>query len=127
MSTGFDEEFIPPFPWCVVILTNPFRTKITTTKGYIDTGSDGSIIPAEIGRKLNLFKYPLMRVETRGIGGNSEDRILYAVYVKIGGVEVAIAADVRDDVDIVLLGRDVLQYVKIMLDWKGRSVEVVDP
>jgi len=47
--------------------------------------------------------------------------------VKIGGVEVAIAADVRDDVDIVLLGRDVLQYVKIMLDWKGRSVEVVDP
>ncbi|MEM2313086.1 MAG: hypothetical protein QXK12_07700 [Candidatus Nezhaarchaeales archaeon] len=126
-STGLDEEYTPPFPWCAVILTDPFKRKIISAKGYIDTGSDGSIVPAKTGRELNLLRYPLMRVEVCGIGGKQEDRILYAAYMKINDVEVATAVDVREDVDIVLLGRDVLQHVKITLDWKRKKVEVADP
>lgn len=127
VSTGLDEEYTPPFPWCAVTLADPFKTKTTSTKGYIDTGSDGSIVPAEIGKELNLLRYPLMRVEARGIGGKPEDRILYATYVKVNGIEVATVVDVRDDVNIVLLGRDVLQYMKVTLDWKRKNIEIADP
>ena len=126
-STGFDEEYTPPFPWCAVTLTDPLRMRAISTKGYIDTGSDGSIVPAEVGKGLNLLRYPLMRVETRGIGGKPEDRILYATYVKVNDIEVAAVVDVRDDVDVVLLGRDVLQYMKITIDWKRKKVEAADP
>lgn len=63
-STGLDEKYVPPFPWCNVTLTPPFKTKIVSGKRYIVTGSDESIVPAKIGEQLNLIGFPVMRMET---------------------------------------------------------------
>jgi len=126
-STGLDEEYVPPFPWCTVTVTDPFKTNTVSGKGYIDTGSDGSIVPAKIGEELNLGRFPVMRIEAWGIGGKPEDRILYAAYVEINGIEVATAVDIRDDVDIILLGRDLLRYMKVTIDWKRKNIEIADP
>jgi len=35
--------------------------------------------------------------------------------------------DVRDDVEIVLLGRDILQHMTLSLGWKKQNVTVKDP
>lgn len=126
-STGLDEGYTPPFPWCAVTLTDPLKTKAASGKGYIDTGSDGSIVPAKISEELNLIRFPVMRIEACGIGGKPEDRILYAAYVEINGIEVATAVDIRDDVDIILLGRDLLRYMKVTIDWKRKNIEIADP
>jgi hypothetical protein len=64
---------MPPFPWCTVTVTDPFKTKTISGKGYIDTGSDGSIVPTKIGEELNLIRFPVMRIEACGIGGKPED------------------------------------------------------
>jgi len=126
-STGLDEGYVPPFPWCTVAVMDLPKTKTVSAKGYIDTGSDGSIVPAKVGDKLNLNRFPVMRIEAWGIGGKPEDRILYAAYVEINGIEVATAVDIRDDVDIILLGRDLLQHTKVTIDWKQKNIEIADP
>jgi len=126
-STGLDENYVPPFPWCTVTVADPFKTKSVSRKGYIDTGSDGSIVPTKIGKELHLTQFPVMRIEAYSIGGKPEDRILYAAYVEINGAEVATAVDIRDDVNIILLGRDLLQYIKVTIDWKRKDIKILDP
>jgi len=125
--TGLDEGYVPPFPWCTVTVADPFKTKTVTGKGHVDTGSDGSILPANIGEELNLIRFPVMHIEAWGIGGKPEERILYATYFEVNGIEVATGVDIRKDVDIILLGRDLLQYIKVTIDWKRKKIEIADP
>lgn len=124
MFSGFDNSVAPPFPWLMTTLTNPSKTSEQKVKGYIDTGSDGSAIPIKLGQDLGLFKYPIARAEISGLGGKLEQRILYGLVIEIAGQDVAIAVDIRDDLDFVLLGRDILQYFSLMIDWRQRIVRI---
>jgi predicted aspartyl protease len=93
----------------------------------LDTGSDGTILPAETGRALNLDAFPSSRATVLGIGGKPEQRVLYGVVVKINGFEVRSVVDVRDDVEIVLVGRDILQHTTVTINWKEKTLTVKDP
>jgi len=97
-STGIDETYYPPFPWCLVNIYNLPKTKNMIVKGYIDTGSDGTIITRDIDGKLELHRQPIILAETMGIGGKPEVRVLYAAVFVIDGIEVVTAVDIRDDV-----------------------------
>jgi len=104
-STGINETYYPPFPWCSVDIYNLPKTKNVTVKGYIDTGSDGTIVPIDIDERLELRSQPITLAETMGIGGKPELRALYAAIFTVKGIEIVTAVDIRDDVEEVLIGR----------------------
>jgi predicted aspartyl protease len=93
----------------------------------LDTGSDGTIVPAETGKALNLESFPSSRATVLGIGGKPEQRILFGAVFNISGFEVRSVVDIRDDVDIVLLGRDILQHTTLSISWKEKNLTVKDP
>lgn len=45
----------------------------------------------------------------------------------MGGIEIVTAVDIRNDVEEILLGRDVLQHLNIDIDWKKGNVSLRDP
>lgn len=126
-STGIDETYYPPFPWCSVNIYNLPKTKNVIVKGYIDTGSDGTIVTTDIDRKLELRRQPIILAETMGIGGKPEVRVLYAAVFVIKGIEVVTAVDIRDDIEEVLLGRDILHHLSLNIDWKKGTIDLRDP
>lgn len=125
--TGIDEAYYPPFPWCLANIHNLPKTKNVTVKSYIDTGSDGTIVTTEIGKKLGLQRHPVTLAETTAIGGKPEVRMLYAAIFIIKRMEIVTAVDIRDDVEEVLLGRDILHYLRLTIDWKKRTIDLKDP
>jgi len=125
--TGIDETYYPPFPWCLVNVYNLPKTKSVIVKGYIDTGSDGTIVTTDIDKRLELRRQPLTLAETMGIGGKPEVRALYAAVFIIKGIEVVTAVDIRDDVEEVLIGRDVLHHLSLSIDWKKGTIHLKDP
>ncbi len=126
-STGFDSAFEPPFPWCLSEISDPRKLRSLTRRAYLDTGSDGTIVPEEIGEALKLEAFPSSRATVLGIGGKPEQRILFAAVFNVGGLDVRSVIDIRDDVEIVLLGRDILQHTTLSLSWKESDVTVKDP
>ncbi len=56
-STGIDETYYPPFPWCTVNIYDLSRTKKVIVRGYIDTGSDGTIVTIDVSKKLGRHKW----------------------------------------------------------------------
>lgn len=125
--TGIDETYYPPFPWCLVNVYNLPRTRNVIVKSYIDTGSDGTIVTTDVGKKLELRKFSVTLAETIGIGGKPEVRILYAAVFTIKGMEAVTAVDIRDDVKEVLLGRDILHHLRLTIDWKKKIIDLRDP
>ena len=111
----------------MVTVRNLSDTGKVSVRGYIDTGSDGTIVTDEVGKRLKLYEHPVTVAETMSIGGKPEERILYAAVFILRGVEIVTAVDIREDVKEVLLGRDVLQHLILSLDWKKETVEVKDP
>lgn len=126
-STGIDETYYPPFPWCLVKVYNLPKTKSVIIKGYLDTGSDGTIVTSNIDKKLGLQRYPVTLAETTGIGAKPEVRVLYAAIFTIKRMEIVTAVDIRDDVEEVLLGRDILHHLRLSIDWKKRIIDLRDP
>ncbi len=126
-STGIDENYYPPFPWCLVDVYNLPKTKKVTIKGYIDTGSDGTIITTAIDKELQLHRHPIAIAETVSIGGKPEVRPLYATIFVVTRVEVVTAVDIRDDVEEVLLGRDILRHLSLNVNWKEGTIDLSDP
>jgi hypothetical protein len=84
-------------------------------------------VPHDTGEALNLAAFPASRATVLGIGGRPEQRILFGAVFEINHFEIRSLVDIRDDVDIVLLGRDVLQRTALRLSWKEKSVAVNDP
>lgn len=76
-STGMDETYYPPFPWCLVNVYNLPKTRSVTIRAYIDTGSDGTVVTTTVDKKLELHRHPIVLAETMGIGGKPEVRALY--------------------------------------------------
>ena len=126
-STGIDETYYPPFPWCSVRISNLSKKRTVTVKCYIDTGSDGTIVTEDIDKKLELHKQPVTMAETASIGGKPEERMLYAAIFTIKRVEVVTAVDVRNDIEETLLGRDVLRNLSLSINWKKGTINLRDP
>ena len=126
-STGIDETYDPPFPWCLVRIYNLPKTRNTAVRGYIDTGSDGTVVTTDIDTKLGLHNHPITVAEIKSIGGKPEERVLYAAIFIIKGVETVAAVDIRDYVEEILLGRDILRHLSLSIDWKRRTINLRDP
>jgi predicted aspartyl protease len=120
----YDESYVPPAPALDIVLAAPGEPFLVgPIPGLIDTGADTSIVPS---RFLDLLPVQIDSQRLlRGYGGIRRSVDVYIVDVGIGtqrfpGVEI-VADDIESDV---IIGRNVLNRLRITLDGPGRGTDV---
>jgi predicted aspartyl protease len=97
--------------------------EVAAVPALIDTGADCTVLPARLVGELSLV--PMGRLLIEGLGGRVSEMPTYAVEVAIRNLrQVIVKVLAADGEPVVLLGRDVLNHFRILLDGPGLAVEV---
>lgn len=120
-------ENLPPAPMLLVKVSNPIvPNKSTERKALIDSGASRTAIPDELIEELEL-----VQVREIPVGGYKEEgeqkHNTFFVDVEFDGYSFPFVEAVGVKRSNVLLGRDVLNQIKLVLDGKNLSFEFSDP
>lgn len=122
----YDSGYDPPAPILDVTCSNPFDSTVTSIDGkaLIDSGAFKTVIPEDWVARLGLT--PVRELETRGYKDEAQKHLAY--FVKIAFKEhhfnIEVLAVKRENI---LLGRDILNKLRLLLDGKSLNFEVTDP
>jgi predicted aspartyl protease len=123
----YEKSEQPPAPYVEVQVTNPQTGDSIKERGKIDTGAFRTAIPESWIDKLHLI--PAGEEETRGYKEEIKKQKHYTYFVNISIknkiFEYAKVLAVKRNSP--LIGRDILNQVKLILDGKNLSFEVLDP
>lgn len=122
---NYSSEYSPPAPSLKVKLTKPFSGRSLELQAKLDTGADITVLPQHTISELRLI--PASRVSVSSFDGQEARRYTYFVNLSFNGFEYkmveVIGAQRRD----ALLGRDILNRLKTILDGKTLSFSLLDP
>ncbi len=91
----------------------------------VDTGADRTVIPLKYLEKLSLL--PIETLAFEGAHGNRFRLPIYNIYVTIEGHEPLPAeAAASENEDLILLGRDILNSYRLVLDGPNLRLAVSD-
>jgi hypothetical protein len=114
----------PPAPFVNVTLRRvDGRGQLDQQPAQLDTGSDRTIIPPVVVETLSLV--PLDRIQVAGFGGVVHEVTSYLLELGIHALpprRVEVLAHNREP--WVILGRDVLNQFRIVLDGPGLALEI---
>jgi predicted aspartyl protease len=114
----------PPAPFVLVILARPDGAARTADlPARLDTGADRTVVPARLASDLGLDESE--RLTFAGFGGQQVELPIYEVRLTVRDlppVDVRVAASESEP--HVLLGRDVLNRYKIVLDCPNLRLEI---
>jgi hypothetical protein len=97
--------------------------EVTNTPGQIDSAADRSVIPEPFARQLQLVH--LDSLEVAGLGGVVTILPTYLVILHVRGAHaLTIEVLASDGEPWILLGRDVLNQIRIVLDGPAQFVEI---
>lgn len=120
----YRSEFDPPAPVIAVRIAHVSTgVAIEDFPAQMDHGADRSVIPASLVGTLDLA--PLDRIPVRGFLGEPEELSRYAVQVTPKGlrpVDVTVLTSTEERV--IILGRDVLNHFRVVLDGPNQTVEI---
>jgi predicted aspartyl protease len=120
----YSEEFSIPAPFVHAFVSNPSDGSSTDQlPAQIDSGADRTVIPSSIIDQLRLT--PVRQLAVAGLGGDVQYLDTFFVVVQIRGrkpstVEVVAA----EHEPFVLIGRDVLNEFRLVLDGPKRILEI---
>lgn len=124
-SQNFDSQrFSPAMP---VITVGISRTdgsgRSIAFDALVDTGADGTLIPSDL---LDAVDAPYIdRAYLRSVTGQRERVDLFLVAIDIGGVRVTgIRAAAIAPGEFPILGRDVLNHLRLSLDGPAEMIEI---
>ena len=114
----------PPAPFVNVTVRCPTTgTSAVDIPAQIDPAADRTVIPAGIVSALNLVQVGRFLFE--GFGAAIVQLPVYLVAVQIHDLPpLEIRAVVGDKEPYVLLGRDVLNSYRVLLDGPGQAIEI---
>ena len=121
----YNSEEEPPAPIVEAEVFHPRLQMSLKGKAKLDTGAGLSVIPEEWIGELRLL--PCGEKDVSGYDGRIEKRRTYFVHISFNGNRfewVEVIASRRENV---LIGRDVLNRLKIVLDGKNLVFEIYDP
>lgn len=112
----YDFSVFPPAPRLEIrLIAQPHGAVYGPVAAFVDTGADATIVPMSIVRELQAGVVTLKTV--RGYAGSRRTVRTYLVDVEVGpftlpGIEIVGDAAA----DEILLGRDVLNRLRVLLD-----------
>lgn len=119
----------PPAPYVTIKISNPITGDFKEEKGKIDTGSFITAIPESWVSDLNLV--PVSEQETKGYKEENDKKVqkhyTYFVDVTLKGLNFPYTEVLAVDRQNVLVGRDILNQLKLVLDGKNLSFKISDP
>jgi predicted aspartyl protease len=123
-SYAYDNSHDPALPVITVRLstTEGGNTKTRKFNAIIDSGADGTLIPLT---DLQILGVPIARkARLRGITGNSIWVNVYVVALNIGPIPLAGVRVIASPSDEAILGRNVLNQLRITLDGPAEMTEL---
>ena len=118
----YNEDFVPPAPYCEILVSDVDNINQTGLGALIDTGADITAIPLNVARRLGLRHRGIVFVE--GSTGERVPRHTFGANVSIDGVLWFALRVMAWNEDSVLLGRDVLNHYHITLDGPNLTLTI---
>jgi predicted aspartyl protease len=116
----------PPAPFLQIRLSHPLHPeRIVSLPAKVDTGADVTGIPFEIIGNLGLEKAG--DLEVMGFEGQPTHVEVYAVRLELPSGKHGRLNAFTMTASYVLLGRDVLNQLRLLLDGPARTLEILPP
>ncbi|MBI1879499.1 MAG: hypothetical protein HYR94_14985 [Chloroflexi bacterium] len=122
----YSADYSPAIPVCPVYL-GPGGGKPTLgpLEAFIDTGADITVIPAKY--LLQIRAKRVSRGRARSLWGDARTVDVYSVALTLNGLNIAALRVLADDQsDEIVLGRLILNRLKIVLDGPATQTEIVE-
>jgi predicted aspartyl protease len=122
----YSANYTPPIPTCQVYLgPGGGETRLGPLEALIDTGADITVIPIHYLRQIKAKR--VSRGKARSLWGDTRTVDIYAVALAVNGLQVAALQTLADDQgEEIVLGRQVLNRLKIVLDGPAAVMEIVE-
>lgn len=120
----YNQQLVPPAPLVHVALAHPDRPEEgIECPAQLDTAADRTVIPEPIAGALSLYRVRELVVE--GLGGHESRLVTYAVRVMFReGAPMTAEVFACPGEPFVLLGRDILNRFRIVLDGPQLMCEI---
>lgn len=124
MRTRYSNEHVPPAPVLEIRLALPSESfAVGPLTALLDTGADATVVPLRhiraLGAEVSDRRY------VRSLWGNRRAVERYLLDMEVAGLRLTDIEVVADDTDEeMIVGRDVLNRLRIMLDGPSGTLEV---
>jgi predicted aspartyl protease len=121
---GYYRQVQPPAPFVNVILQHPFSgAELRDVPSQVDCGADRTVLPEKLAQALGLPQ--VGTVQIAGLGGTIQHLPSFAVLLGVHNLplqRIEVVTSVGEP--WILLGRDVLNSHRILLDGPRLSLEI---
>ena len=119
----YDDAVVPSQPVIDIVVRPINGTKSAELTAIVDSGSDATLIPKKVIRRLKLRRYS--NAYMRGVSGLRYQVSLYRLQLRVAGWEsnLIVASDEQNEQAI--LGRDVLNHLRIVLNGPATTTEIL--
>lgn len=118
-------DYSPPAPSLKVEVTRPFSDSSLELRARLDTGADMTVLPQRAVGELRLL--PASRVSVSSFDGREGLKYTYFVNLSFSNFEYKMVEVIDGKRPDALLGRDVLNKLKTVLDGKTLDFGLYDP
>ena len=124
ITYNYNQQFSPPAPLVYVTVHSPDgKHHVEEFPAQIDPAADRTVIPLRLAEALALI--PLGELPFGGLGGTIVRAKTYHVRIGIRGMPaIPLNAAAHHEEALVLLGRDVLNHYRILLDGPNLKAEI---
>ncbi|MEW5868605.1 MAG: hypothetical protein AB1894_04965 [Chloroflexota bacterium] len=125
MKYPYNRQTTPPIPVIEVFLSLPGESqKVGPLPGFIDTGADGTLIPASYLEQIHAaFVDEAM---LRSQWGEWRPAVLYLLDIEVGGQTLPGIYVVGDELgDEIILGRNILNRLRLLLDGPAAMTQLL--
>ncbi|HDJ89180.1 MAG TPA: hypothetical protein ENG40_00605 [Thermoprotei archaeon] len=121
----YSSKYSPPAPGLKVRLIKPLSNHFIDVFAKLDTGADITMIPQYVVDKLRLI--PASRILVSTFNGYNKFKYTYFVDIIIHKYKFSMIETVSGRRQDALLGRDILNKLKIIFDGKNLNFDIQDP
>ena len=121
----YSAKYSPPIPVCELFLGAAGReSTLGPLEAIIDTGVDITVVPMRYLHQVGARRISGGRA--RSLWGDARDVNVYAISLKLNGLQFAALQVLADDLgDEIVVGRAVLNRLKIVLDGPAMMTEII--
>ena len=124
MKASYDTSLLPPAPFLPVRLASlAEHSESVTVQAKLDTGADLTAIPDALIERLHLM--PASEIEVEGYDNRRATLRAYDVNLQIDQLSVVGLLVIGFAEDYVLLGRDVFNRLRVLLDGPALTTEIL--